>query len=216
MNLFSELDHLVYAAPDLEETVDSMDRLLGVRAVPGGRHPGLGTRNALIALGKTSYLEILAPDPEQPDPDHPRPFGIDDLLEPRLATWVIHTSRLEERAEAARRAGYDPGPVGSLGRTRPDGVRLSWKQAVPRSEAGGLMTGGDGLVPFLIDWRDSPHPAAGAPSGCSLVVFRAEHPDPESVARMLAAMKAPLTVTQGPEPALIAVLDSPRGRVELR
>ena len=32
----------------------------------------------LLGLGKGRYLEIIAPDPTQPEPAHPRPFDLDD------------------------------------------------------------------------------------------------------------------------------------------
>src|SRR6267142_855367 len=94
--VLAQVDHLVYATPDLQLGVDTAEKLFGVRATPGGQHPGLGTRNALIALGPASYLEIIAPDPAQPAPEAPRPFGIDDLGAPRLATWAARASALEE------------------------------------------------------------------------------------------------------------------------
>jgi hypothetical protein len=97
------VDHLVYATPDLARGVDDLERLLGVRATPGGQHPGLGTRNALIALGPDSYIEIVAPDPEQPAPSTPRWFGIDDLEHSKLVTWAAKGTDLEQlRATAVR------------------------------------------------------------------------------------------------------------------
>ena len=41
----AELDHLVLATPDLSATVAGLAEAVGVRAAPGGRHPGRGTRN---------------------------------------------------------------------------------------------------------------------------------------------------------------------------
>src|ERR1041385_2720536 len=98
-------DHLVYATPDLQMGVDRIERLLGVRAAAGGQHPGRGTRNALVALGPATYLEIIGPDPEQPTPKEPRPFGIDGLREPRLMAWASKSSNLEQLAGGADRHG---------------------------------------------------------------------------------------------------------------
>ena len=99
--LLSQIDHLVYATPDLALGIDTADKLFGVRATPGGQHPGEGTRNALIALGPTSYFEIIGPDPEQPSPERGRRFGIDDLKAPRLTTWVAKGKDLQAFADNA-------------------------------------------------------------------------------------------------------------------
>ena len=83
--------------------IDAIEKQLGVKAAAGGQHPGLGTRNALVALGPTSYLEIIGPDPEQPKPSGPRRFGIDDLKAPRIVRWVVKSSELPAVAEKAAR-----------------------------------------------------------------------------------------------------------------
>ena len=103
-SLLTRLDHLVYATPDLSLGIETVDKLLGVRATPGGQHPGLGTRNALVALGPSSYLEIIGPDPDQPKPAGRRRFGIDELKAPRIVRWVAKGTELEKiRAAAAER-----------------------------------------------------------------------------------------------------------------
>ena len=206
----SRVDHLVYATPDLNRGIEEIENLLGVRAIAGGQHPGRGTRNALVALGPAAYLEILAPDPEQPPPKVPRPFGLDGLKESRLVAWCVNGRDLERlRAEAVRK-GVPLGEVRSGSRRRPDGVELAWQFTDPS------VLVADGMVPFFIDWGESPHPARTAPKGAALVSLRAEHPDVQRVRGMLRHLRLDLPVKRGPSPALIAVIESPRGHVELR
>jgi hypothetical protein len=206
----ARVDHLVYATPDLNRGVEEIERLLGVRATQGGRHPGRGTRNALITLGPATYLEIIAPDPEQPAPDEPRSFGIDGLKESKLVAWAAKGVDLKRLRDDAVRKGAGLGEVISGSRRRTDGVLLSWRYTDPRTVLA------DGLVPFFIDWGRSPHPAQTAAPGASLVALRAEHPNAQSVRRLLLALGLDLPVQSGPRAALVATIDSPRGRVELR
>ena len=208
--LLMRIDHLVYATPDLNLGIDTIEKVLGVRATPGGQHPGLGTRNALVALGPTSYLEIIGPDPEQPKPVGRRRFGIDELKAPRIVRWVAKGTDLEKFAAAAADKGVKLGAVIPGSRRRPDGVVLAWRYTDPATEVA------DGLVPFFIDWGTSPHPSATAARGATLVAVRAEHPDSERVQRMIEALGLDLRVQKGPTPAIIATIDSPKGRVELR
>ena len=208
--LLRQIDHLVYATPDLSAGVERVEALLGVRATPGGQHPGEGTRNALIALGPTSYLEILAPDPEQPKLDHPRRFGIDTLNSPRLVTWAAKGRNLTQTVDAARRRGVPLGDVIPGSRRTPAGVLLSWHTTNQRAVIA------DGIVPFFIDWGTTPHPASNAASGATLIALRAEHPDPTHVRRMLNELGFDLPVTKGPRAALVATIAGPRGRIELR
>ena len=169
--VLSKIDHLVYATPDLAAGVERIERLLGVRAVPGGQHPGAGTRNALIGLGDRTYLEIIGPDPDQPKPNLARRFGIDELRAPRLVTWAVKATDLEGIVKDAKSHGLDLGQVQFGSRRRPDGVLLAWRLTVsPKLSA-------DGIIPFFIDWGETPHPASVLPKGCTIVALRAEHPD---------------------------------------
>jgi hypothetical protein len=74
----------------------------------------------------------------------------------------------------------------------------------------------DGLVPFFIDRGKSPDPAHTEEKGASLIALRAEHPDAQRVQRLLRELGLDLPVQPGATPALVAIIDSPRGRAELR
>ena len=194
------IDHLIYAAPDLPAAVADLEERFGVRARAGGSHPGRGTRNALLALGARTYLEIIAPDPGQPAPPGPRPFGLDDLSRGRLAGWALACDDIDAAIARARSRGYDPGEAADGQRTMPDGTALRWR-ATPYATA-------DGLIPFLISWGDIAHPATSAPRGLTLEAFHLEHPDPPSRAPLLAALGADIQIRPAPDAALIARLSS--------
>ncbi|MEU8251341.1 VOC family protein [Nonomuraea sp. NPDC048916] len=202
------LDHLVYAVPDLLAGVEDFAARTGVTPVPGGSHPG-GSANYLVGLGATAYLEIIGPDPAAGPGAPPRLFGLETLTEPRLVTWAVHPEDLDGRVRQAREHGYDPGDVRPLSRVKPDGSRLDWR-LTSREEAAAVRP-----VPFLIDWGRTPHPAASGLPRLRLTSFAASHPEPDSVRHDLAALGVDLTVTTGPEPALHAEFETPRGTVTL-
>jgi hypothetical protein len=209
--LVSHIDHLVYVTPDLDQGIGEIESLTGIRATSGGPHPGRGTRNALVGFGPKSYLEIMAPDPEQPEPSEPRPFGMDlQLKVSRLAAWFIKGEDLQQLRERAIRNGVPLGEVKSGRRRRPDGVQLSWHFTDPWAPVA------DGVIPLFIDWGTSPHPAVTAAGGVSLVGLRAHHPEAARVQHMLRQLEIGLPVEHGERPALFATLETSRGRVELR
>ena len=113
------IDHLVLAGPDLDGLVAWFVAVSGVDPAPGGAHVGLGTRNALVGVGGPTYLELIGPDPDQPEPDAPRPFGVDELEEPRFVTWCLAGERppfLELKKGGACLVRFDDGPGQNKGR----------------------------------------------------------------------------------------------------
>ena len=201
------LDHLVFAAPHLADAVEWFTAETGVQPAPGGSHPGLGTANHLVGLGGAAYLEIIGPDPDQPDPELPRPFGIDDLPAGRIVTWAVRPRDLESTVAEARAAGYDPGEIQAMSRDTPHGVVLHWRLTRPRFDVG------DGLVPFLIDWGTTPHPTTRALPQAPLLAWQATHPQPDSVRPALAALRADLHIEVGDVAALSATVEGPDGPV---
>jgi len=200
------IDHLVHATPDLDATIEAFARSTGIVPEVGGSHAGLGTRNALVSLG-SSYLELIGPDPDQPAPAAPRPFGLDDLTGPAFVAFAVrpgaHES-IEQLAAAAADAGVDPGDVVSMSRTRPDGVELRWRLTFPHPERGPG-------VPFLIDWGDTPMPSDSIGPRAELIDLRLVDPDPDPIRSLLAALGLTVDVEVGPGRAMQVRIDGPTG-----
>jgi hypothetical protein len=202
------VDHIIYAAPDLDSAVDDLETRLGVRAAGGGQHIGQGTHNKLLALGPATYLEIIAPDPNQPDPAAPRPYGVEGVARAGLVGWALTTDDIQAAIADARAKGFDPGPVIDGHRLTSDGIELRWQLTSNALTAG--------VIPFLISWGATPHPAASAPIGLTLESLHIQHPDPKSLRGPLQALGADVKVRGATESALVAHLHGPRGRSELR
>jgi hypothetical protein len=207
----STIDHLVYVTPDVEATAADLGNRLGVEPVVGGRHVGKGTWNQLLSLDGGVYLEIIGPDREAPEPEGPRPFGVDDVTHPTLLTWSAAVSDIPAVAERARMHAYDPGPCVPMQRVSPSGVLLSWMLTMPPGDA---SLGG--VVPFLIDWLDTPltsHPAATSPAGCTLQSFWVEHPQPDRIKTIFAALDCTVEIRKGDTARVAAGVRSTSGAV---
>ncbi|HEX2784089.1 MAG TPA: VOC family protein [Ilumatobacteraceae bacterium] len=207
------IDHLVYASADLPTASARIADLLGVAPTPGGNHVGHGTYNELLSLGDTTYLEIIGPDPAQPEPAGGRPFGIDQLTAPALVAWCVRPLRpLREVVAAARAVGADFGDAAPMSRRRPDGVLLEWSLTFPQ------LDGPFGCaLPFLIDWGESAHPTDSLPQGVRLLGLDITHPNPESLRPVLdvIGLANECTVHAGERPALSARIATSRGDVIL-
>ncbi len=205
-----DFDHLVIAGPNLAELVVLVEEATGVRSIPGGPHIGLGTTNELIGVGPTTYIELIGPDPDQPEPAGPRPFGIDDLTEPTLVTWAVAVEDMETAQAAVAAAGIDPGESFPMSRVRPDGVTLSWHLSIPPAPELG------GIVPFIIGWgADTPHPAAALAAELEIVSLGLSHPDPGPIATAIAGITTGSVDIKTEQPGMNVTLRGPNGDLDL-
>ncbi|MFN8158444.1 MAG: VOC family protein [Candidatus Nanopelagicales bacterium] len=151
------LDHVVAGVPDLDDAAALLLVRYGLISLPGGEHPLWGTRNRIVPLGGC-YLELVAVADETVAAG--TGFG---RWVAAMATgeapwgWAVRTSDIDA---TAARLGLDVVPGE---RTRPDGLRLSWRLAgVPDDDPS------QRLRPFFIQWDEGtpmpgsvavPHPA---------------------------------------------------------
>jgi len=208
--MLSLIDHLVFAAPDLEAGVLHIENLFGVQATPGGRHPRFGTHNALVSLGQHTYLEIVGPDPLRDTERMPEIFGLATVDHPQLVTWAAKSDDLAMVAARARSAGIDLGNVSAGSRRRPDGILLEWQLTDPYRDR---MAG---IVPFCIDWGTTSHPASSLPPSCRLMELTLSHNDPSRAEEALEAVTdMPIPVTQNKSRRIQATIDTPNGSITL-
>ena len=98
------LDHLVCAVADLDAPRRWLADRTGVDPVVGGAHPGRGTHNALASLG-SAYLQLITPDPDQPEPHGPRPFGLDGVTADGLVAFAVRPDEGDSIDTLVERAG---------------------------------------------------------------------------------------------------------------
>jgi hypothetical protein len=199
-------DHLLWGAADLDLAVRALAERTQVRATPGGQHPDLGTHNAIAALGRKRFLEVIAPDRTLRAGALARQLA--GLRDPTLIMWAARTSNAAEVAARAEAEGYQAAVVEGH-RRRPDGTTVHWTNVFVAGHGAGT------LVPFFVEWHGSSHPADDSPPGLRLRALRAETPHADALRAVLSALDVRLAVCRAPAARLVAVLDTPRGRIEL-
>lgn len=162
----------------------------------------------MLVLGPHTYLEIVAPDPTQPEPSEARPYGVDGVTAPGLVGWAIACDDIVAALGETRSTGFDPGDVIEGHRLTPAGTTLRWQVTSNARVAG--------AIPFLISWGSTPHPATSAPSGLRLESVHLEHPEPESIVGALRALGSNADVVRAERIAIVARINGPTGHHELR
>jgi hypothetical protein len=171
------IDHIVLGIADLDRGIAEMQRRTGVRAVPGGSHPGRGTHNALMSLGPGIYLEIIAPDPAQ----NIEPQGFNMLASLEKLTpigWAVATDDAPALRSDLAEAGFKLGQLRPGSRALPGGGALNWVSFG--------LPGAPELAPFFIAWgQGTRHPSATSPGGCRLKALALASPDAARLANIV-------------------------------
>ena len=202
-----EFDHLVLATQNLEEAKKRFCESTTIEPSDGGAHPGLGTHNALVSFGNRQYLEILAPDPEQTGSSASR-FSFPPAGQEQIFHWAIRSSDLPAIAERATAVGLEPPPIFSASRAQPGEGTLEWDL---------MGVGGHelaGIVPFFIDWKDTPHPSEKAPHVGTLESFSLSLPLAHPLRALLDPKPSGVQLIKG-DPEIEVHFASPRGTVHL-
>ncbi len=199
-----KIDHFMWACSDLAEGIATIANLTGVTAKMSGSHPGQGTRNALMSLGEDCYLEIIAPDPDQPLENNTG-SKLQALKAPGLLSWAVRTDNLHSLWTSLVAKNLKPGKVIDASRENGAGERLTWQLLAVK----GISEG-----PFFIDWLETIHPAKTSPEGCQLVSFEIITADAE-LHRSLYGSLDHLVLVQGESPAMHLTIRTPKGEVVL-
>jgi catechol 2,3-dioxygenase-like lactoylglutathione lyase family enzyme len=203
----AEIDHIVIGARTLEEGAAFVERELGVKPQAGGQHEGAGTHNLLLGMGPDCYVEVIAPDPSQPEPAQPRLFDLDDpatrtMLDsgPRLLAWVARVTAMDALMSRL-------GPRGGTIREMHRGG-LSWRFGQPPQRQDM-----DNLIPCLIEWRGERAGKRLHDSQIRLVALEAEHPEADALRLALRdrGLGDALATRKGSHPRLIARLTGKKG-----
>jgi catechol 2,3-dioxygenase-like lactoylglutathione lyase family enzyme len=203
------LDHILLGCSDLQRGIDFVEQHTGVRATFGGVHPGRGTQNALLSLGERRYLEIIVPDPGQPDAKNPLALHLKKLSEPQIVGWAAHPGDLSAFAKKLADAGVAfEGPTPGS-RKRPDGQVLQWQTLT-------LKDNPSWMLPFFIEWSaNSKHPSEDAPYGCRLESLSAASANPDALVKVLKLLGLEMSVVRGGKEQILAKLVGSKGSFEI-
>lgn len=203
---FSWLDHIVLASPNLQEGMDYVKEKVGCDPTYGGKHLQFGTHNALLKIGNLTYLEILAPDPENPK-DHYRWMGVDLVDEPTITRFAIKTKSIDHHARLLSNFSPNHGRQQEGRRQKETGELLSWELTMP------LPNPMVDSIPFLIDWQDSNHPAMNLENHCSIADFQL-FSRKNGLQALFRQLDADFLVKYG-EQRLMLSLNTPKGLVNI-
>lgn len=83
----NSIDHFTLATADLDAGQSALEATFGLTVPKGSKHDAMSTHNCVCQAGNSSFFELIAIDPEAPDPGRTRWFTLDDPdTQARIAT----------------------------------------------------------------------------------------------------------------------------------
>ena len=179
------------------------EKATGVHPILGGTHPS-GTQNALISLGRGTYLELIAPQPDA----KPSQF-ISDLAKLNKLTpigWGVSGADIQVIRERLLKNGFSLTNPEAGSRLTPSGAALRWETFELKDKVPGAR--------FFISWGpQSPHPSSTSPAGCTLDDWTVGGPNPELLARLQKVLGLSFEISKSQKEQFILSLSSPKGKV---
>ncbi len=182
------IDHAIYGSSDLDAAARRVEKELGVTAVAGGHHDGLGTRNRIVPLSNGIYIELLAVD----DPNEASRSPVGAALQAAIGAgdgllgWAVAVCDLEA---IAARLGTPVSTIGREGMTaRLTGVAESLTEP---------------YLPFFIERRADPE-TDPSPIGIGGITWIEVAGDAGRLEQWLGDAELPVRVVKG-HPAVCAV-----------
>lgn len=148
----ARMDHVILGVPDLEGTGERFLEEHGLASLEGGRHPGWGTANRIVPLGR-DYIELagIVDDTEAMGNAFGKSVRAAADRGGALVAWCL---AVDDAEALASRTGLS---LTEGSRIRPDGVTLRWRLV------GQEMALSEPWRPFFIEWQipDDAHPGQG-------------------------------------------------------
>lgn len=202
------IDHIMVGTSDLERAIAEITRITGVKPTFGGVHPGKGTQNALISIGPHTYLELFAPNPDEPS-------ASEDVAALRSLTkltplgWAVSSDDMAWLRKRAALGGLPLSAPEAGSRRLPNGDVLHWSTF-------GYVTFDDPLAPFFIHWDDIRlHPSRTSPGGCKLQALTLRDPEAAKLRKAVRPLRVAAQVMNAQKRQMVITLRCPKGTVKI-
>ena len=210
-NLQTSIDHLVISSYFIQDGLNYVYEKLGILPESGGQHVNMGTHNRLLQLGESIYLEVIAINPDSPNPGRHRWFSMNKLqpdTKPKLITWVVKTNNIHS---AVSKSKLQHGKIESMQREN-----YNWLITIPNDGEMPLQ----GIAPTIIQWNGMQHPTQNlSKSEFSLIRIEGFHPKANEINESLTDIGfngafTANSINEYEKPSLRAFIETPKGIVE--